>query len=103
MSELIRLCAGADVPATEPLQVIIEGYPPLAVYRVDGSYYVTHDTCTHGNASLAEGYQDGEIIECPFHGGAFNIKTGEATEFPCVEALKTYAVVERDGDVLIQP
>ncbi len=103
MSKLIKLCATADVPDAEPLQVNVDSLPPLAVYRVDGAYYVTNDTCTHGNASLAEGYLDGEIIECPFHGGAFNVKTGEPTAFPCVEALRIYTVEEKGGDLFVRP
>ncbi len=102
MSELVRLCSAADLTEAEPLRVLVDDFPPLAVYCIDGAHYVTDDTCTHGQASLAEGYLEGEVIECPFHGGAFNIKTGEPTEFPCSEAIKTYVVVEQGGDICIR-
>jgi nitrite reductase/ring-hydroxylating ferredoxin subunit len=56
------------------------------------------DTCTHGQASLSEGTIEGDEIFCPFHMGAFSIKTGEATAPPCVSPLRTYPVrVEGDG------
>ena len=103
MSELVRLCSVSDLTDDEPRRVVIEDFPPLAIYRVDGEIYVTDDTCTHGMASLAEGYLEGEEIECPFHGGAFNVKTGEPTSFPCAEALKTYITVTQDGDIYIRP
>ena len=45
----------------------------LAVYNVDGQFYVTDDHCTHGPGSLSEGFLDGEIIECDFHQGCFNV------------------------------
>ena len=102
MSDLVKLCSVSDVIDDEPRRVVIEDFPPLAIYRVDGAIYVTDDTCTHGMASLAEGYLDGEEIECPFHGGAFNVKTGEPTAFPCAEALKTYSAILQDGDIYIQ-
>ena len=102
MAELIRLCSVADVLLDEPRRVEIENFPPLAVYALNGEYFVTDDTCTHGMASLADGFIEGEEIQCPFHGGAFNIKTGEATEFPCNEPLKTYQVYVQDDVIYIQ-
>jgi ethylbenzene dioxygenase ferredoxin subunit len=102
VSDLVKLCLAAELTEGEPRQLLLEGFPPLAVYCIDGAYYVTDDTCTHGMASLSEGYQEGEEIECPFHGGAFNIKSGEPTEFPCSEPIKTYPVIEHDGGICIQ-
>jgi nitrite reductase/ring-hydroxylating ferredoxin subunit len=103
MSELRlhRLCAKADVPEGRIRPARVPGYEPLAVVHSNGSFYVIADTCSHGLASLSEG----EIIEgqvyCPFHGGAFNIKTGEATERPCTIAIATYPVIEQGDDLFI--
>jgi nitrite reductase/ring-hydroxylating ferredoxin subunit len=98
---LTDLCATADV---EPGTVIkVEsGDLELAVYNVDGEFFVTDDLCTHGPGSLSEGYLDGHIIECDFHNGAFDIRTGEVAAPPCMIPLKTYKVVVRDGRVLIE-
>jgi hypothetical protein len=35
----------------------------LAVFNVDGEFYVTDDACTHGPGSLSEGYLEGDVIE----------------------------------------
>ena len=41
---------------------------PITVYNVNGTYYATEDTCSHGGASLGEeGYLDGPKIECGLH------------------------------------
>ena len=64
-------------------------------------YFATDDTCTHGNASMAEGDIDGSEVYCPFHMGAFDIRTGEATVAPCSVPLKTYEVVIEDGYLFI--
>lgn len=101
MSTLIKLCNTDDVQEDEPFAVHPEGLPAIAVFIVDGEYYVTDDLCTHGNALLTEGYQEGEIIECPFHDGSFNCKTGEATALPCVKPLKTYPAIVKDGAIWI--
>jgi nitrite reductase/ring-hydroxylating ferredoxin subunit len=72
----IVLCRLAAVPDDQGLRVNIAGYPPLAVFRLDGQAHVTDDTCTHGEASLCEGeIEDGAVV-CPYHLGAFDIRTG---------------------------
>lgn len=97
--KLHRLCARAEVNDESIRRVQAPGYEPLAVCRANGAYYVIADTCTHGLASLSEGeIYEGQVI-CPFHGGAFNVATGEATERPCVIPISTYPVIER-GDSL---
>ncbi len=96
------LCLTSEIEQGEGLQVIIDGYPPLAVFHLeDGGFYVTDDTCTHGDASLADGEVDGCEVECPFHAGAFDIKTGEPCGAPCSIPLKTYTSFIRDGQVYL--
>jgi ethylbenzene dioxygenase ferredoxin subunit len=71
------------------------------VYKHAEKYYVLDNICTHGLAVLTDGYQEGDEIECPFHGGAFDLKTGQATSFPCEQALKSYPVTIQDDTILI--
>jgi len=101
MSNLVTLCKADEVKEESPISVEPAGFPALAVYEYDGEYFVTDNLCTHGMAVLTEGYQDGGEIECPFHGGAFSIKTGEATAFPCQEPITSYPVTLEDGNICI--
>ena len=54
-----------------------------------------------GMAWMTDGYQEGFDIECPFHGGRFDLRSGEPTAFPCVVPLKVYPVTIEDGQVCI--
>ena len=103
MTDAIRVCKVEDVQDGEPVQCQVPGLPDVAIYNVDGEYFATDDRCTHGNASLASGYQEEGRIECPFHGGAFDIRTGAAVTFPCQAALRTYEVRIEDGWIAIVP
>ena len=100
MPQRIDLCGAADVPPGNALKVET-GDLVLAVFNVDGEYYVMDDLCTHGPGSLSEGYIDGDVVECNFHNGQFNIKTGEVVSPPCMIPVKTYPVVVDDGRVMI--
>jgi nitrite reductase/ring-hydroxylating ferredoxin subunit len=95
------ICKTDEVTPGSVKRVDLEGLPPLAVYNVAGTFYVTDDTCTHGHASLSEGYVEGKEIECPWHGGRFDIATGRATCYPVVEDVRTYTVTIVGDDVCI--
>ncbi len=96
----IALCAVEDVAVGAALKVETHGLT-LAVFNVDGEFYVTDDQCTHGPGSLSEGFIDGDIVECNFHQGQFNIRTGEVVLPPCFVPVKTYPAVVCDGKVCI--
>jgi nitrite reductase/ring-hydroxylating ferredoxin subunit len=100
-TNLIELCAVDDVPEGGILKVET-GALTVAVYRVEGRFYVTDDHCTHGPGSLSQGYLDGHEIECDFHQGCFDIRTGEVTEPPCIVPIRTYTVVVDGGKVMIE-
>ena len=96
----IRLCSADDVDFGGALRVEVDDLI-LAVFNVDGVFYVTDDTCTHGPGSLSEGYLDGHNIECDFHNGVFDLRTGEVVAPPCMIPVKTYEVVLEGSDVSI--
>jgi len=101
MSNLIKLCKTSEVEEEKPVAVAPDGFPALAVYEFEGEYFVIDNLCTHGMAMLTDGYQDGDEAECPFHGGAFSIKTGAAISFPCTIDVKSYPVTIEDDMVCI--
>jgi biphenyl 2,3-dioxygenase ferredoxin component len=96
----IELCRTTDVLVGKPLRVETEGLV-LAVFNLDGEYFVTDDACTHGPGSLGEGYVEGDVVECNFHGGQFNIRTGEVVAPPAMEPVKIYRVRIENGMVVI--
>jgi len=89
-----------DVAADAPVRTFTEGIA-FAVFRIGDRIYVTQDVCTHGPGSLAEGYVDGEDVECPFHQGRFHIPTGAPAAPPCTIPLRTWDVRIIDGQVCV--
>jgi naphthalene 1,2-dioxygenase system ferredoxin subunit len=81
---------------------IYHGGEPVCLYNVGGTIYATHDVCTHGQASLADGFVDGEEIECPLHQGRFDIPTGRAVRAPCTVDVRVYRVKIENGAVLLE-
>jgi nitrite reductase/ring-hydroxylating ferredoxin subunit len=94
MSDSDGFVTVATVGFLEPgeLAYVEVGDEPVCLINLDGELHAINDTCTHQDASLSDGSIDGDEIECPLHGGAFNIRTGEPTSFPVVVAIEKYAV-----------
>src|SRR5215472_16316562 len=104
MSETVKcldLCATSDVVLGTARKVEIDDLA-LAVFNVAGEFFVTDNLCTHGPGSLSEGYIEDDVVECNFHNGQFNIRTGEVVSPPCMVPVKTYPVTVVDGRVTIE-
>jgi nitrite reductase/ring-hydroxylating ferredoxin subunit len=97
----LELCRTSDVEAGGALRIERDDLT-LAVFNIAGKFFVTDDACTHGPGSLSEGYIEDDIVECNFHNGQFNIKTGEVVAPPCMVPVKTYKTVVEDGKVFIE-
>jgi nitrite reductase/ring-hydroxylating ferredoxin subunit len=97
----IELCSTADVAPGTALKVEA-GDLTLAVFNVGGEFFVTDDLCTHGPGSLSEGYIEDDVVECNFHNGQFNIRTGEVVSPPRMVPVKTYPVLVVDDKVTIE-
>ncbi len=101
MSERIELCKTDDVAEGTAIQVETHDLV-LAVFNLNGAFYVIDDLCTHGPGSLSEGPICGDVVECDFHNGSFNIKTGEVVDPPCMIPVKTYVTKVENDTVFIE-
>ena len=96
--EYFKVCEVGDIEPGTGRCFNVEG-ELVSVFNSEGEFYAVADTCTHADASLADGELFGEEIECPLHFARFNLKTGAATAPPAHEDLKTYLVRVRNGEV----
>lgn len=94
-----RACGRDEIEDGEGLQMATE--PPIAVFNVAGEFYATADTCTHDASSLADGYVDGDVVECAWHFAKFCLRTGEVLSPPATTPVQTYPVKVLDEDVLV--
>jgi nitrite reductase/ring-hydroxylating ferredoxin subunit len=91
------------VEAGTPQRVMVDGMPPLCIVRLDDdSIHVVADTCTHGEASLADGFVEGDEIECPWHSGKFCVRDGRATAMPASDPIRVYPARVIEGQVCIE-
>ena len=90
-----------DLPVGHARAVELGG-EPICVVRVDETTVkAVHDTCSHQQYSLAEGWIDENSIECSLHGSAFDLDTGLPQSLPAVKPIPVYACALRDGAIWV--
>lgn len=94
----VQVCEAAAVLPDEGSVLAVE--PPVTVWKVDGEFYATDDTCTHEKFSLAESYQDGCEVECALHWAKFDLRTGVSLNMGYLP-LRTYPVRVSDGVIFV--
>ena len=97
---MIKVCALADVARGEALRLDLQ--PAVAVFHTDdGEVYAIDDTCSHQDASLADGWLEGCEVECPLHASKFDLRTGRVDAPPAKRPVRTHQVTLVDGDVYL--
>lgn len=71
--------------------VDVDGHD-VALFAVGDEIFATDNRCTHGEARLSDGFLLDDEIECPFHQGRFNVRTGMAMCAPVTGCIRTYPV-----------
>jgi 3-phenylpropionate/trans-cinnamate dioxygenase ferredoxin component len=89
-----------DIPLGEAVRV--DAHVPIAVFNVDGELFAIDDTCTHQDASLADGWVEGCAVECPLHAACFDLRTGMSSGPPAKMPVRTHEVVVDDGVVYVR-
>ena len=74
----------------------------LLVCRTQSGFYVIDDTCTHDDGPLADGWLEGNEIECPRHGARFDVTTGKVLCLPAAMPIHSYPVKLEGDDITIR-
>jgi ferredoxin-thioredoxin reductase catalytic chain len=76
------------------------GKREIAVVRLGQEFFALSNVCRHAFGPLAEGWMDGYLLVCPWHGWRYDVRDG-TTDHPDAD-VRTYETVVRDGEVLVR-
>ena len=99
MPGFVKVAGVAEIPAGTMKEVEIGG-KAIAVANVQGTFFAIDNICLHRGGPLAQGFLEGEVVECPWHGWQWSLKTGQCTFNPEAK-LETYEVKVEGSDVLV--
>ncbi len=91
--QLQRAARLADVEAGLPLAVTLADGTRICLIRDAERVYAVADRCSHKDFALSGGDLVAPcVLECPWHGARFDIRTGRVLMGPATEELTTYSV-----------
>lgn len=94
-----RLCAAAKLSEGEPLGFMVDDQR-IALYRVNDEVFATDDVCPHAFALLSTGFLEEHVIECPLHGGMFDVRDGRCRSGGYKD-VRAFEVEIRDGEIYV--
>ncbi|HZR84114.1 MAG TPA: non-heme iron oxygenase ferredoxin subunit [Candidatus Binatia bacterium] len=95
------VAALADLVPGAKLACDVDGRSVL-VCNAGGEVHAVENACTHAGIPLASGRLRGCILECPMHGGRFDVRDGRPVAGPPRRALARFEVRIRDGRVAVR-
>jgi 3-phenylpropionate/trans-cinnamate dioxygenase ferredoxin subunit len=93
--------AGDVAPGTVRV-VEVEGRSLCLGLTEDGEWGAIDNVCTHDGGVLGEGELDDEAVECPRHGGRFDLFSGRVLALPPVRPVSAYPTRVEDGQVVVE-
>jgi 3-phenylpropionate/trans-cinnamate dioxygenase ferredoxin subunit len=96
------LCPFDDLEDGTARKFVVGGVA-VAVVRIGEGVYAINDICSHANVSLSGGdvWCDELELECPQHGSAFHLETGEPSTLPATQPVAVYSASVIDGQVVV--
>lgn len=99
MPNFVKVGSASDLKPGENKVVNVNG-TEVALFNVDGEFFAISNTCPHRGGPLGEGFTEGDVVACPWHGWRFNVKTGISPVMPTAK-VQTYQVKLENNDVLV--
>jgi len=99
--DFVKVAETKDVQASQMIAVEVNG-EKICIANVEGRYYAIGNVCTHTGGPLAEGKLEEHVVQCPWHGPRFDIRTGEVVRPPAIRPEPTYEVKEENNNILIK-
>jgi len=83
-------------------KLVEAGGKKIALFNVEGAFYVIDDTCTHVGGPLSEGSLDGKEVTCPWHGAIYDVTSGEVLGPPAPQGVARYDVRVEGSDIEVE-
>ena len=101
MADFMKVATTDEIGPGQTRLVEVSG-KQIALFNVDGQFFALDNTCTHKGGPLAEGEVSGHEVSCPWHGGTFDIRTGEVVGPPAPQAVTRYDVRVTGPDIEVK-
>jgi nitrite reductase/ring-hydroxylating ferredoxin subunit len=99
MATFVKAAKASELKPGDARVVELNG-KPYALFHAEGKFYCIDNTCVHRGGPLGEGFLDGTIVTCPWHGWQYDVTNGVCKTNPKV-TMATFEVKVEGDEVLI--
>jgi glycine betaine catabolism B len=99
--DFVKVAETKDIQASQMMAVDVDG-EKVCLSNVNGQYYAIGNICTHMGGPLVEGKLEEYIVQCPWHGSRFDIRSGEVVRPPAMRPEPKYEVKVENNNILIK-
>jgi nitrite reductase/ring-hydroxylating ferredoxin subunit len=99
--DFVKVAKTEDVQVSQMMAVEVND-ERICLANVNGKYYAISNVCTHMGGPLAEGKLEDYIVQCPWHGSRFDIRSGKVVRPPAMKPEPIYEVKVENNDILIK-
>jgi len=96
----VRIASQSDLPSVNTVKELPCGNKLICVANMDGEIHAMENTCLHQGGPLGQGVIEKGKVICPWHGWAWDPKTGQSG--PPDAKIAVYPVKIENGEVLIE-
>ncbi len=101
MADFCTVAKTSDVKPGQMKSFQVNG-KRILIANWEGTLFATEDICTHDGGTLSDGELVEGEVECPRHGGRFDLRTGAVTALPPMFPIKTFPVHVEGDQILVE-
>ncbi len=101
MATFTKLTVESELPPTDEAKEFTCGNKTICVANLNGVYSAMDNVCPHRGGPLGQGMIEGNKVVCPWHGWAWDVKTGVAEQDSGMKVV-VYPLKLENSDVLIE-
>jgi len=98
--KLVKVGTSTDLAEGRGREIVVEGRR-LALFKVNGEFYVVTNQCLHRGGPLSEGELNDYKVTCPWHGWKYDVRNGSFDIIPTLK-VKSFPVTEKDGSLYVE-
>jgi nitrite reductase/ring-hydroxylating ferredoxin subunit len=101
MADFVKLASQSELPPVNEAREFPCGDKMVCVANVNGEISAMDNVCLHVGGPLGQGVIEGGKLICPWHGWAYDPKTGQLGS-SVEHKVQVYPIKIENGDVLVE-
>lgn len=97
MGEPVEVAKVADLAIGSGKVCDAGGGRSIALFRTEAGFFAIDNDCCHRGGPLGDGFVEGSIVTCPWHGWRFDFTSGQSPDNPAAKTATHRVTVVGDS------